>query len=189
MPATATQAFDAWCRFLNPTEGGLSLEATDPGNWTSGKPGIGKLIGTKFGIAASAHPQLDIANLTLDQANAIRKTEYWNAVRGDEVPAPIAFMLADAAYGSGPDTAIRNLQGALGVLVDGQFGLHTMAATRAVAAVAPQDEYGLTPLSAFLSLFAATRLLFEASLAIWPLDKGGWTSRLFRSVLVAQSLV
>jgi hypothetical protein len=37
-------------------EGGLSLIRADPGNWTGGKVGKGELRGTKYGIAAHAHP-------------------------------------------------------------------------------------------------------------------------------------
>ena len=49
-------------------EGGLSLDRRDTGNWTGGKVGLGRLVGTKYGIAASAHPMLDIRGLTLDGA-------------------------------------------------------------------------------------------------------------------------
>ncbi len=41
-------------------EGGLSLDPKDPGNWTGGKVGLGKLLGTKYGIAAASHPGLDV---------------------------------------------------------------------------------------------------------------------------------
>ena len=34
-------------------EGGYSADPKDPGNWTGGRPGVGKLLGTKYGIAAN----------------------------------------------------------------------------------------------------------------------------------------
>ncbi|RYC28946.1 hypothetical protein D3273_26555 [Lichenibacterium minor] len=37
-------------------EGGSSVDPRDPGNWTGGKRGRGKLVGTKYGIPASSHP-------------------------------------------------------------------------------------------------------------------------------------
>lgn len=188
MTATSEQAFNAWCRFLGPTEGGLSLDPRDPGNWTSGKPGIGELKGTKFGIAASAHPNIDIANLTPEQADHLRKTEYWDAVRGDEVPPSVAFVLAEAAYGSGPGVAIRQLQQTLMVTADGDFGKATMTALLLVTHGMNADAFGLDPLEEFLAAFSSRRLLFEASLGNWTINEGGWTARLFRGLLIARSL-
>ena len=38
-------------------EGGYSANPKDPGNWTGGKVGVGKLLGTKSGIAAASYPK------------------------------------------------------------------------------------------------------------------------------------
>ena len=132
MTAPTFAAWTAWLAFLGPEEGVLSRTASDPGNWTGGAVGRGTLVGTKYGISAASYPTLDIAALTLDQANAIRQTDFWDKVRGDELPAPIAFMVTDAAFMSGPDRAIRQMQQALGVSpVDGVLGAHTLAAAHA----------------------------------------------------------
>jgi len=183
MIATPVEAFAAWNAFLGPVEGVLSLNPKDSGNWSDGK-----LVGTKFGIAASSHPGLDIAHLTLAQAIQIRKTEYWDAIHGDTMHPSIAFVLAEAAYGSGPVTARRQMQSALGVKPDGVFGALTFAAiTQAVTA---KSRVGLASgLDDLLTEFSAVRLLFEASLGTKWLDfEGGWTRRLFRGLLVARSL-
>ena len=37
-------------------EGGYSSNPKDPGNWTGGKVGAGKLLGTQKGIAAASYP-------------------------------------------------------------------------------------------------------------------------------------
>lgn len=187
MTATAEAAFAAWCSFLAPTEGGFSIDPRDPGNWTSGKPGIGRLVGTKFGIAASAHPDVDIPNLTIERANAIRKSEYWDAINGDTMPPAIAFMLADAAYGSGPHIAATEFQEMLGVESDGVIGPVTKAALK--VALAEKSEFGLgSGLADLVTEFASRRLIFEAGLNTWSTYEGGWTRRLFHSVVLAMSL-
>lgn len=164
------------------------MDKSDPGNWTSGKPGIGLLKGTKFGIAASAHPNVDIASLTIEQANGLRKTEYWNKVSGDLLPPSLAFMLADAAYGSGPYIAVTEYQTMLGVDVDGDLGPETIGATK--AAVGKPSAYALgSGLADLVTEFASRRLLFEAGLkTTWLTYEGGWTRRLFHSVVLAMSL-
>lgn len=170
-------AFATWCDFLGPVEGGFSNDPRDPGNWTGGTQGRGELIGTKFGIAASAHPNLDIQNLTIDQANSLRKSEYWDKVRGDELPPGLALLLADAAYGSGTRTAILHLQAALGGLtVDGIFGKDTMAAVNGAN------------IAKLMPTYCAWRLIFLDELSNWPTYRHGWVKRLFNSLSLAISL-
>lgn len=165
----------------------MSLDPRDGGNWTSGKPGVGVLRGSKFGISAAAHPTVDIASLTIEQADAIRKTEYWDEVDGDMLPPSIAFMLADAGYASGPIVAISEFQLMLGVNPDGIIGPRTLSAMR--AAIAKPSAYSLgSGLADVVTEFASRRLLFEAGLSVWSVDDGGWTRRLFHSVVLALSL-
>jgi lysozyme family protein len=164
-------AFNAWCAFLAPTEGGLSLDPADSGNYTP----AGILKGSKFGISAHSYPNLDIANLTIEQADAIRLTDFFDPVRGREVPGPVGFVMAEAAYGSGPETAIRLMQSMVGTGVDGDFGPDTMAALN--KALAKPDG-----IEAFVVEYQAQRLLFEASLgAKWDHNKVGWSRRLFHA--------
>lgn len=180
MTATAAEAFDAWRAFLGPSEGGLSLTPDDPGNWTSGQPGVGELVGTKFGISGASHPGLDIANLTLDEADHIRRVEYWNAIGGDELHPSQAFVLAEAAYGSGPRRARVQAQQVVKVKLDGIFGPITMAALAKAAAPARLND--------FLIEYSSQRLLFEASLANWKDARGGWSRRLFGGLVAALAL-
>ena len=178
MTATAAEAFAAWCAFLAPTEGGLSLDPNDSGNFTPD----GRLVGTKFGISAHAYPNIDIPNLTIEQANKLRKRDYWDRVRGDELPGPIAFIMAEAAYGSGPGKAIMQLQSVLGVTQDGVFGPNTWLVLMARL----RKPNGM---NAFVVEYESQRLLFEAALGDkWNNYKVGWTRRMFGGCVAALSL-
>lgn len=83
---------------------------------------------TKFGISTSAHPSLDVHNLTLEQAKEIYQKEYWQACRCDELPSALAIAVFDCSVNQGEGAAKRLLQIALDVDVDGILGEKTIAA-------------------------------------------------------------
>ena len=56
---------------------------------------------TKFGISQRAYPKLDIANLTEQQAAAIYKRDYWDAINADSLPEGVREMAFDAAVNQG----------------------------------------------------------------------------------------
>lgn len=124
MRVTFDQAFE---RVIG-HEGGFQDDPRDRGNWTTGIIGQGELKGTKFGIAAHSYPHLDIRNLTLDQAKAIYKRDFWDRARGDQMDGAIAYQLFDMAVNHGNGNAIRMLQRALDVADDGIVGPMTLGA-------------------------------------------------------------
>jgi len=61
---------------------------------------------TKFGIAKRFNPDVDVKNLTLDQATAIAKTRYWDALHLDGYSLPaFRWKLFDIAFNQGVGTA------------------------------------------------------------------------------------
>lgn len=146
-------------------EGGLSMDPHDPGNWTGGRPNSGLLKGTKYGIAASAYPNLDIPNLSLLDARRIYRADYWDRVHGDELPAVIAFQAFDAAVNHGTSRAIKWLQQASGANDDGEFGPKTALAIRT------------TPQLDLLARFNSVRLEFYTDLMTWDKFGKGWARR------------
>lgn len=109
-------------------EGSFQNDPADRGNWTGGQPGQGKLKGTKYGISAMTYPIEDIENLTLARAKEIYRRDFWGSAGCDAVPMAMKFDLFDTAVNSGPKTAIKLLQRALGVVDDGIIGRQTMLA-------------------------------------------------------------
>src|SRR4051812_42260066 len=75
---------------------------------------------TKFGISKRAYPNVDIKNLTRDQAKEIYRKDFWNVV-GDSVDAAIRFQVFDFAVNAGIQTAIRKLQDAVNMADDGHW--------------------------------------------------------------------
>lgn len=82
-------------------EGGFQNIHNDRGNWTSGKIGVGINKGTKFGITAMSYPNLDIKNLTLQDAQNIYKRDYWDEISGDNLYPSLALVAFDTAINSG----------------------------------------------------------------------------------------
>src|SRR5574343_326744 len=72
---TFDQAFDR----LIGHEGGYVFDPHDPGGET------------KFGISKRAYPALDIAALTLADAKAIYRRDYWDGAQCDRLPPDLAF--------------------------------------------------------------------------------------------------
>jgi lysozyme family protein len=151
-------------------EGNFSCNTADPGNWTSGQCGVGRCVGTKFGVSAAAYPTLDVVNLTIADAQAIYRRDYWERVQGDALPPPLALLVFDAAVNNGTVRAIRWLQQAVGVSVDGVLGQVTLAA------VSARSGSG----AAILAEFQAQRMTFMAGLPTWRTFGLGWARRLCR---------
>lgn len=147
-------------------EGGYTADRRDPGNWTGGRVGVGQLKGTKFGIAANTYPQLDIKNLTRDQAVEIYRRDFWEAAKCDRLPPAVGFQLLDGAVNSGIPQATRWLQRAVGVADDGILGPVTLAAIRAAD---PND---------LVLLFNAQRIDFMTRLSTWAVHGAGWMRRI-----------
>lgn len=158
--------FDTFILRILSHEGGYSSDRTDPGNWTGGRVGAGKLVGTKYGIAANTYPHLDIKNLTWAQAVEIYRTDFWLASRADRLPPSVGFQLLDGAVNSGIRQATRWLQRAVKVADDGIIGPVTK---RAVAAADPAD---------IVMRFLAERLDFLTGLRNWPDHGRGWARRI-----------
>jgi lysozyme family protein len=125
-------AFEQACALTLRQEGGMSVVADDPGNWTGGLVGSGVLRGTKFGISAAAFPSLDIQALTLDRARQIYRQRYWVTLGADALPPAVAGLLFDAAVNQGPYCAAVALQSAVMQPLDGLVGPRTLATARAV---------------------------------------------------------
>lgn len=111
-------------------EGGYTSVREDSGNWTGGVVGVGKLIGTNFGISAPVLCEFlrktatieDMKNITKDTVEIIYRKNYWNKIHGDELTnQEIANSLYDSAVNMGVGQAIKLAQKALNIPVTGKI--------------------------------------------------------------------
>lgn len=144
-------------------EGGYVNHPDDPGGET------------KYGITKRSYPKENIRGLTLERAREIYKRDFWDRIRGDELPYLIALNLFDAAVNSGRGQAVRWLQRAVGVADDGIFGPITLAA------VLMADP------AALAARFLGNRLKFMADLSTWKTFGKGWARRIANLLATTES--
>ncbi len=154
-------------------EAGYSNDRRDPGNWTGGIVGKGSLKGTKFGIAANTYPNIDIKNLTIEQAKQIYKRDWWDKLGADSLHPAIVFQLWDFAVNAGKSRAVKELQQVAGVPDDGVIGPKTIAAVKAM------------DVNDVLLRLTAERLKFYTSLSTWATHGKGWTNRVAENLIYA----
>ena len=69
---------------------------------------------TKYGISKRAYPNEDIKNLTVERAKEIYRRDYWNPIKGDQIPAQsVAESVFDMAVNGGTGTALKLAKSAL----------------------------------------------------------------------------
>lgn len=83
---------------------------------------------TKFGVAKSGNPDVDIAALDLNGAMDIYSNRYWTAGSCDKLPGAIAIIHFDGCVNHGVGRAVKFLQSAIDATPDGQIGPRTLAA-------------------------------------------------------------
>ena len=87
---------------------------------------------TNMGISKRAHPTEDLPNMTVDRAKQIYKRDYWDRVRGDELPKATAFIALDYAVNSGPGRVHKALRRAVGLPEKGELTPQVMRRLRKI---------------------------------------------------------
>jgi lysozyme family protein len=108
-------------------EGGYVFDPADPGGET------------KYGIARRYHPDVNIRDLTREEAARIYYYDYWKPSRAEALPEHLRETYFDMVVNLGPKTAVRVLQRACrgqgaDIVVDGRLGPRTLGACRRLEA-------------------------------------------------------
>ena len=154
------------------SEGGISDLAGDAGGLTN----LGITLQTLALYRGRPVARAELIALSRNEAAALYRARYWDAVRGDEMPSGLDYAVFDAAVNSGPRQAILWLQRALNVAADGVFGARTMAAI----------DGGDCP--SIIIALCDGRLGFLHRLLQWPRFGRGWGARIGRVRMDALAL-
>ena len=92
---------------------------------------------TKYGITKRFYPDVDIKNLTVEQAKEIYKKDYWDRNRVESLPQNLWHIYFDMCVNMGKRTAVKVLQRAANnkgrdIEVDGGLGPMTIGALKGV---------------------------------------------------------
>ena len=156
--------FDKVIDALLAHEGGFVNHRSDPGGETN------------MGISKRAYPHENIRDMTKDRAKFLYRRDYWDACRCDDLPGGVDYVVFDAAVNSGTSRAVKWLQQAVGVAIDGKVGIVTLAKT---AKMYPPEV---------IERAIAIRLGFLKNLATWSVFGKGWARRVDQVRKLALSL-
>ena len=160
--------FDAAAAIVIGAEGARSNDAGDPGGLTVYGHDQASWPDLLDRVPAAVQLPRTVSSLTRAQALLAYRAGYWDLVRGDDLPAPLALLAFDAAVNQGPNWAPAALQFALGVTVDGDIGPATVQAANAADVLAALGE------------FAWRRDQRYRQAGNWPTFGHGWICRLGR---------
>ena len=154
---TDSDLFSKALDFVLASEGGLSDDPADPGGLTN------------FGISQRSYPNEDIRAMTRERAAFLYKRDYWTPIHGDLLGAA-GLCVFDSAVNQGPRLAVRLLQSALDVEMDGKVGPDTMEALRQA------------DMSDTIHRFTASRIQHYAGTEGWYKYQRGWVLRANRAM-------
>ena len=143
------------------SEGGFVNHPSDPGGMTN----LGVTKATWENWVGRESDEAEMRGLTPEKVEPLYKKKYWDAVRGDELPMGLDYLMFDFAVNAGAGRAIKTLQTAVGVTPDGGFGPMTMAA---VQTVDPNE---------LIERFSQAKEDFYRSLTTFATFGKGWLNR------------
>lgn len=158
-------------------EGGYVNHPRDPGGATN----LGVTIGTakRLGLDVDGDGDTDIVDIKLlkpADAGKVYRAEYWNRVKGDQLPAGVDYAVFDFAVNSGVSRASIYLQEIVGVAPDGRIGPLTLQAVEQWDSVA------------LVEALCGKRMSFLKRLSTWPTFGKGWSSRVTGVLRLAKDM-
>lgn len=154
-------------------EGGYVNHPADPGGATN----FGVTQATynawrkKKGLAARS-----VKSIARSEIEAIYRNEYWNKIKGDDLPAGVDLAIFDFAVNSGVSRSSKYTQALVGTPQDGVIGPATL---KAIASYKGKLNLDLCD----------KRMAFLKGLKTWPTFGKGWTNRVNSVRKVSESML
>lgn len=151
-------------------EGGYVNHPSDPGGET------------KYGISKRAYPDVDIAELTKDDAADLYKRDYWDRIKGDDLPVGVACVVMDYAVNSGISRASKALQSVCGIANgDGIIGPASLNAVWTTVKNTSEEDV--------ITAVTEQRQGFIRALSIYDTFGKGWERRIEETRAKAMELI
>jgi lysozyme family protein len=146
-------------------EGGFVNNPHDPGGMTC--LGVTKAVWERW--CGHSADESDMRTLTARAVGPLYRTQYWNAIDGDNLPKAAALCVFDFGVNTGPVRAARFFQQIVGASQDGHLGPATVAALNAFVA-----KNGLPEV---VRRYTISRLGYYKTLDNFVHFGRGWTDR------------
>ena len=152
---------DAALKAILHHEGGYVNHPADPGGMTN--LGVTKRVWEAW--VKKAVGEKEMRALTPATVAPMYRKKYWDAVKADELPTGLDYLMFDFAVNAGPGRAIKTMQKAIGTNPDGVIGPKTMQALK------DADQTDL------IAKFSMEKELFYKSLPTFATFGKGWMRR------------
>jgi len=150
-------------------EGGYVNHPKDPGGETN--LGVTKRVYEDFGGTK------DMKDLTREDVEPIYKKNYWDRVKGDDLPAGLDLCVFDFGVNAGTGRAAKYLQTMIGTVADGGIGPNTLKKLGEYV-----DEYGVENA---IKRYQESRQKYYEDLSTFDTFGKGWTRRVDETTKLA----
>jgi len=154
-------------------EGGYVNHPLDPG----GRTNLGVTQRSWEAWLGRSVTEAEMKALTPEMVKPFYKKQYWDRIKGDQLPSGVDFAAYDFAVNSGVTRASKVLQEVAGAIQDGIIGPRSLEAINAV----PPDE--------MIDAICMIRLQFLKNLKNWSTFGKGWNTRVSEVEKQANALI
>ena len=154
-------------------EGGYVNHPKDPGGETN--LGVTKRVYEEWGGTK------DMKDLTVEDVSPIYKKNYWDRVKGDDLPAGLDLCVFDFGVNAGTGRAAKYLQNLVGAGADGAIGPGTLAKVNAFVEAHGVEET--------IKKYQKARQGYYESLSTFETFGRGWTRRVTETTELALQMV
>ena len=154
-------------------EGGYVNQPKDPGGETN--LGVTKRVYEEWGGTKN------MKDLQVSDVAPIYKKNYWDKMKGDDLPGGLDLCVFDFGVNAGPGRAAKYLQKMIGTVVDGGIGPNTLAKL---------DSYVKEhTIQETIEKYQSMRQEYYESLSTFSTFGKGWTRRVEETTTLAHKLI